>query len=179
MNIEYLDNYLSKNGIIFLSYVGFVSQDLISNMTEVLENEVNESKIDLTMSTNIFTTFIELSQNIMNYGKSTDNDIEPKGLVLVGNVDGQYYVLSRNLVDEKDKLIIEKRLKKILSQTQEEIKDDYRLLRKNSAQKHEKGAGLGFLEIAKRCDSIEYSFKEAQDNKYNFSFKANIKTSLK
>lgn len=176
MNIEYLDNYLSKSGIIFLSYVGVVSQDLISNMTEILEKEIKENNVDLTMSTNIFTTFIELSQNIMNYGKHKKNEFEPKGLVLVGCEDNKYYVLSRNLIDKKDKEVIQTRLDKIRNQTNEEIKKEYKLFRKNNAQRHEKGAGIGFLEVAKRCDSIEYLFHEASENKYNFTFKANIRT---
>lgn len=148
-------------------------------MTEILEKEVENSKINLTMSTNIFTTFIELSQNIMNYGKTPINEIDPKGLILVGNEDGQYYVLSRNLVNEEDKKIIKKRLDRIISQTEKEIREDYKLLRKNSAQKHENGAGIGFLEIAKRCSTIEYTFKEIENNLYYFAFKANIKKALR
>lgn len=175
MNIEYLDNYLSKSGIIFLSYVGIVSQNLISSMTEILEKEIEETNIDLTMSTNIFTTFIELSQNIMNYGKDKKNEFEPKGIVLVGCEDDKYYVLSRNLIDKKDKEVIQSRLDKISKQTNEEIRKEYKLLRKNGAQKHKKGAGIGFLEVAKRCESIEYLFHEASENKYHFTFKANIR----
>ncbi len=57
----------------------------------------------------------------------------------------------------------------------EEIQKEYRKLRKNAKNAHAKGAGIGFYEIAKRSDNIEFSFKEINPDKYYFDFIANIK----
>ncbi len=179
MNITKLEDFLDNEGIVFLSYGGMLSQDLISNMTEALEKETEKNNVSLSASTNIFTIFVELSQNMMNYSKcknECDEDFDPKGLVLVGfnKEDNSYYVLSRNILGSEDKDKILPKLEEIQSMNKDEIKKKYRELRRSGLDSHNKGAGIGFLEISKRCDNIEYKFTKINENKYQFMFQANI-----
>ena len=81
-----IQKLVDNDGIIFLSYGGFLSQTLISGMTEALEKEAEENGITGTVSNNLFTIFIELSQNMMNYSKTEiayNRDISPGGLIIV------------------------------------------------------------------------------------------------
>lgn len=179
MNIDLLEDFLNDTGVVFLSYGGTLSQDLISSMTDALEQEAEKNQVSMRASTNIFTIFVELSQNMMNYSKSkiaNNESFDPKGLVLVGYYkdNDSYYVLSRNVINRADKSKIEPRLREIDTMTRDEIKKKYRELRRSGLDKHDKGAGIGFLEISKRCDSVEYKFKELNENKFQFSFQANI-----
>jgi len=107
MNIAEVQKLVDSNGIIFLSYSGYMSQTLISGMTEALENEAEENELDMNVSNNIFTIFIELTQNIMNYSKSVhenDNSLKPQGLILVTKDDKHnYYIHSQNIVSLQDK----------------------------------------------------------------------------
>ena len=50
------------------------------------------------------------------------------------------------------------------------IRKRYRELRKSGANTHEKGGGIGFYEIAKRCNKIEYSFTQINENRFEFIF---------
>ena len=52
------------------------------------------------------------------------------------------------------------------------MKKRYRELRKSGKNTHEKGGGIGFYEIAKRCDKIEYEFTSLNEDKFSFEFKA-------
>ena len=179
MDITKLEDFLDDSGIVFLSYGGILSQDLISNMTEALEKEAEVNNVSLSASTNIFTIFVELSQNMMNYSKSkneADEEFDPKGLVLVGynKEDNSYYVLSRNVLDTTDKDKMLPKLEEIKSMSRDEIKKKYRELRRSGLDKHNKGAGIGFLEISKRCDNIDFKFTKISENKYQFMFQANI-----
>lgn len=179
MNITELEDFLDDSGIVFLSYGGMLSQDLISNMTEALEKETEKNNVGLSASTNIFTIFVELSQNMMNYSKcknESNEKFDPKGLVLVGYTkeDNNYYVLSRNVLDSTDKDKILPKLEEICSMSRDEIKKKYRELRKSGLDRHNKGAGIGFLEISKRCDNIDFKFTKINENKYQFMFQANI-----
>ncbi len=179
MDITKLEDFLDDSGIVFLSYGGMLSQDLISNMTEALEKETEKNNVSLSASTNIFTIFVELSQNMMNYSKSraeNNEQFDPKGLVLVGynKEDNSYYVLSRNVLDVIDKETIVPKLEEIKTMDRDAIKKRYRELRRSGLDKHNKGAGIGFLEIAKRCDSIDYKFTQISEHKYQFMFQANI-----
>ncbi len=180
MNINEVQKMIEDDGIIFLSYGGFLSQALISGMTEALEKEAESSEISMNESNNIFTVFIELAQNMMNYSKSAhadDKSVKAQGLILVSkNDEGIYNIHSQNIVSIQDKEKIEPKLLEIQSLDRDGIKKRYRELRRSGQNTHGKGGGIGFYEIAKRCNSIEYEFKPINENKSYFHLKATIIT---
>jgi len=177
MNLEHLDKELKDDGIVFLAYDGFLTQALIVAMTEALERESDE--LNKTTSTNILTIFIELTQNMMNYSKSQralQSRNDGKGMILVGHdkEENQYYVMSKNLVNEEDKEHIKANLDKVSSMDSEALRKYYREMRKLGANKHDKGAGIGFIEIARKCEKMIYSFAK-RDDVYSFTLKAILK----
>ena len=173
-NVKALEEILEKDGIIFLTYGGTLTQSLIVAMTEALEKETEEADLSIGLASKIFTIFIELAQNMMNYSKKMNNGgFDPKGLILVGkNKEGQYYVFGQNIVDDTDRQKIEPKIKTILSSSKDEIKKMYRDARKSGKDTHAKGGGIGFYEIAKKSEKIEYSFIDLENGKYYFQFKA-------
>ena len=173
-DVKKLESILQEDGIIFLTYGGFLTQSLIVGMTDALEREAENSDLSMKISGNIFTIFIELSQNMMNYSKKVSSEgFDPKGLILVGkNESGYYYILSQNILDSKDKEKIEPKLQEIQTLSKDEIKKLYRQARKSGKDTHHKGGGIGFYEIAKRCEKIMYEFIHIENGKYYFKFKA-------
>lgn len=178
MNINEIQNIVQKDGIVFLTYGGFLSQALISAMTEALEKETQQNDLNMTDANNIFTIFIELSQNMMNYSKSQKSDeLACEGLILVGkNVQNDYFIHSQNVVALEDKAKIEAILQKIKTLDKDAIKKAYRELRRSGKHTHGKGGGIGFYEIAKRCLKIDFEFKKITNERYYFHFQAIIET---
>jgi len=176
MHSENLEDILEDNGIVFLTYGGFFTQSLIAGMTEVLEKEVEDANLSMKISNDIFVVFIELSQNVMNYSKKfkSDEDFDPKGLIYVGKRDGNYFVESKNIISIKDKERIEERLKHIEKLSKVEVKKLYKEVRRSGKDSHEKGGGLGFLEIAKKVSSFSFEFRELSEDKLYFNFIANV-----
>ncbi|GAB6073649.1 SiaB family protein kinase [Nautilia lithotrophica] len=174
ININYLEKILEKDGIIFLTYGGTLTQSLIVAMTEALEKETENAELSMGLASKIFTIFIELAQNMMNYSKKVNQEgFDPKGLILVGKTkDGYYYVFGQNIVDENDKNKIESKIKNIINLNKDEIKKLYREVRKSGKYTHTKGGGIGFYEIAKKSEKIEYDFVEIGNKKYYFQFKS-------
>lgn len=180
MNVDYIQEIVDKDGIIFLAYGGFMTQTLISGMTEALEKETKHSNLNMGVSTDIFTIFIELSQNIMNYSKSkllSCKELKSEGLIIVGKDEKSYFIHSQNIIAKQDKDKIEKKLDEIVSMTRDEVKKKYRESRRSGKDKHGKGGGIGFYEISKRSTNIEYEFKEINEDKYYFHFVSKINTS--
>lgn len=176
MDTKRLESILEEDGIVFLTYGGFLTQSLVVGMTEALERESEHAELSVSLSMNIFTIFIELSQNMMNYSKSireNDKRFDPKGLIVVGkNSANEYYILSQNIVDLDDKNKIEPKLQTIAETDLEGIRKLYKDARRSGKDKHGKGGGIGFYEIAKRASRIEYDFTPIQDDKFYFKFKA-------
>ena len=178
MNINEIQKMVDNDGIVFLSYGGFLSQTLISGMTEALEKEAETNEISMSVSSNLFTIFIELSQNIMNYSKSKEVDstsLRQEGLILVSkDRNDNYCVHSQNIVSLDDKSKIEPKLIEIESLDKDGIKKRYRELRRSGQHTHGKGGGIGFYEIAKRCDEFKHEFKQINENKFYFHIKTTI-----
>lgn len=178
MNIERVQELVEKNGIVFLTYGGFLSQSLIAGMTEALEKEARENDLHLSTATNIFTIFIELSQNMMNYSKSideTDLNIKPEGLIIVSkDKEDNYYVDSQNVISLDDKEKIEPKLLDIKELDLDGIKKRYKELRRSGKNTHEKGGGIGLYEIAKRCNNLEYEFKQINSTRFYFHIRTTI-----
>jgi len=180
MNISAIQQIVEDDGIVFLTYGGFLSQALIAGMTEALEKEVENNDINMGDSSNIFTIFIEIAQNMMNYSKEKNIDAKgnkAEGLIIVGkDTENNYYIHSQNIIALEDKETIEPKLVEVLTLTKNEIKQRYKELRRSGVNTHGKGGGIGFYEIAKRCDEIEYEFRQINEKRFYFNFKATIIT---
>ncbi|WP_368030864.1 SiaB family protein kinase [Arcobacter sp. s6] len=179
MPIKHIKKLIEDDGIVFMTYVGVMSQTLLSGMIEALEQEQNIEGIPKKISHNVFTVLIEMTQNIIKYSKSESDDInlfKSNGLILVGkNEEGDFYVHSQNIVSLADKNKITKRIEEIKKLNEDEIKQRYKELRRSAANSHEIGAGIGFYEIAKRAKNITYEFEEINNDKSNFYLTINIK----
>ena len=178
MDINAVQEMVDNDGIIFLSYGGYLSQMLITGMTEALEKEAEANNINMTASNNIFTIFIELSQNMMNYSRTLNHtSLQSQGLILVSrDKNYNYHIHSQNIVSLADKEKIEPKLLEIQSLDKNGIKKRYRELRKSGQNTHGQGGGIGFYEIAKKCDKIEYNFSKIQEDRYYFHVKTTIST---
>ncbi|NPA59861.1 MAG: YidC/Oxa1 family membrane protein insertase [Epsilonproteobacteria bacterium] len=176
VSLDNLESILEEDNIIFLTYGGVFTQSLIVGMTGVLEKEVEEAELSMKTSNNIFVIFIELAQNVMNYSKSArvKETLNPKALVYVGKLNENYFVSSQNIITKEDKEKMEPMLNQITNSTQAEIKQMYRDVRRSGKATHEKGGGLGFLEVAKKAKKIEYSFKDLQNGKYYYKICATL-----
>lgn len=176
MNLTAMHKVVERDGIVFLTYGGFLSQSLISGMTEALEKEAQSHDLGMGQANNIFTIFIELSQNMMKYTTQQQQiSQQSSGLIVVGKSDVNcYFILSQNIVSCADVLPMQEKLESITKLDKAGLKERYRQLRRSGRDRHAKGAGIGFYEIAKRSSGIAFDFKpQCQDSTF-FTFKASV-----
>jgi len=164
---------------IIVEYDGEFTQELANKYTESIEDKI----ANIGLMSNVSTNFIEQYQNILKYGKSKDisnNDVSPYGsITLQKNSDASYSIETINIVTISDKQKIEPKLLEIQSLDRDGIRKRYRELRKSGQNTHEKGGGIGFYEIAKRCFKIEYNFTQLNKDRYEFRFISFISSNKK
>ena len=172
-NVQKYRQLLQNNGVMF-SIAGVISQDLLTIFIQSLKD-----KIDLLLKINpkahnIFNIFIEQAQNIINYSKIKDiniNDIINSNSIMIVGYDKDkelFYVTSSNLIANSDIDKVQTKIDHINSLDSIELKNYYKEIRKSGLKMHEKGAGLGFIEMAKRSSKkLVYSF-EPYDKAYKF-----------
>ena len=161
---------INNKPTIFIEYDGIFTQEFINKSMELIEDKID----NIGLVGNLNTNFAEQAQNILHYGKSEDinnNEITPKGYIkLQKNADGIYSLETKNIITLADKEKIEPKLIEISQLDKNGIRQRYRELRKSGKNTHQKGGGIGFYEIAKRCVKVEYEFTKLNPDRYEFRF---------
>ena len=180
MNMIMFKEILDKEGVIF-SFSGTISQNILSAIAETIEKELHSSGLSYSLIQNIFAVFTEQMQNIMSYSNERihlgDNAFESPGICVVGyDKDiGHYYVCSANIMDPVDGPELSTKLDKITAMDKKELREYYKMLRRSGKDIHGRGAGLGFLEMAKKSAlPLQYAITQLDTSRAFFEIKIYI-----
>ena len=117
---------------------------------------------------------IEQTQNILHYSAETKPDknnseqIERLGFITLGFEDDHYFVAGGNRILNVDLERVKSKLTRIQEMDPLELKAYYREMRKKDQEATSKGAGLGFIELARKSSKpLEFNFIEI-DPEYSF-----------
>lgn len=170
---------LDQNGIMFC-YAGPISQGVLEEIGTVLKHKMEMEDENLTVTQKVFGIFVEQVQNIMNYSveRRLDETIEremPNGIMVLGKKNKNYFTLCGNLIENTSKSELQNWLDKIKRMDKEGLKKLYKERLRGAAEPNSKGAGLGFIEMARKSSQpIEYNFKSVDDHFSFFSYKISI-----
>ncbi|ELX08899.1 hypothetical protein Jab_2c09570 [Janthinobacterium sp. HH01] len=159
-----------KRHIIFF-YVGYFSQHVVAAISETIKARLDTAGAAGPTRRRIFSSFVEMSQNIMHYSSDTltpheqsDNQMR-RGSFCIGMKDDSFFLLCANPVDSTNVERIRSRLEPLHTMTMEEIKSAYKKALRDETPADSKGAGLGFLTMARDAsEPLEFEFvQEAHD----------------
>ena len=172
--------HFGRNGRLLSSFKGVLTQPMVTEMVQTLEKAMAAYGWRQKVMVDLVTVFIELSQNMMRYAKpesGIDADGLPHEEISIGvQRDGtQCCITSRNVVNADDRRTILQRLGQLEGRDKKELRRLYRSLRKDG-ELHSRGesAGIGFAEIGRHCDRMEYAFVDTGLGQYYFILKATI-----
>jgi len=147
---------------VLLDYEGEFTQGLISHFMDLIEE-----KLDLNKMAKVATIVAEIAQNILKYAKDKNSNFMPFGNLKIIKSGDYVIVQSKNIVNSKDKEVIQKTLEEIKHMDKKAIRKKYRELRKQTTLSSQ-GAGIGFYEVAKLASELDYRFEKIAENAYNF-----------
>ena len=176
---------LSAAGIIF-AYCGYVSEPMLTGLGEAVKQRLAAEDMDTKTLRSVFAVFIEQMQNIIRYSAERKQRTAPGehapypeiryGLITIGR-DGQGIVVKAgNLVHVEDVDRLGSRLEHIRAADKERLKVLYKeTLRAGPEGETSKGAGIGFIEIARRASKpIDFEFMSVDDRFSFFALQAKI-----
>ena len=175
---------LHKQGIIF-AYSGYVTEPVLSGVGEALKQKLTIDDADTKTLRSVFAVFVEAMQNMIRYSaeKSPDGAVEGNetalsqiryGILTIGKEGNDYVVCAGNLIYRNDMDRLDRRLSKIRDMSKDELKVLYKEQLRAEPEAGSKGAGLGFMEIARRASKpIEFDFQDFGDYAF-FALKATI-----
>lgn len=182
-NLHAFYKELQGAGILFC-YSGPTTQSLIEDIGELLKQRMAVESAGLATTRNLFSIFIEQMQNILQYSAEVTPervDGEPfeevrYGVVVIGREDSEekrFFVMCGNYVEtEKGRVLVDK-IEGMRNLNREELKALYKAQRRRDPSTDDsKGAGLGFLEMARKATrSPDCRITEVDDRLSFFSLK--------
>lgn len=162
MNLSNFNDFCSRassDGVLFY-YTGEFSSNVIGTLSDTVRERLEALGTPNKHGRKVFSTFMEMAQNILHYADDTPAAGRRIGALAVGHEDGRFYVLCGNPVRTEHVERIRAKLDPLRSMTLDEIKAAYREQLRNEAHAEDgisKGAGLGFLTVAREASQpIDY-----------------------
>lgn len=167
MNIfQAFDKDALRDDVLFY-YRGYMSQNVIGAMSDTLRYHLETQGTKGAIMRKVFSTFIEMAQNILNYGDDGNYNGENRryahGAVAIGQQGERFYIICGNHIDRSHLARVREKLEAIRAMSPEEIKQAYKQQLRSDppADIVSKGAGLGLLTVARDAsEPIEFCFIE-------------------
>ncbi len=178
-NLHELKMMLNQQGL-FFCFGGPISQELMVGIGDTLRNKMKFDDADSSTIVKVFSMFVEQSQNIIHYSaEKTPPGAEKaemsSGIIGVGYDNDYYYVSCGNIVYNEVVDSLREQLSKLQLMSRDELKRYYKERRKNDTPETSKGAGLGFIELARKSvKPIEFDVQEIDEEFSFFSLKTTI-----
>jgi len=163
-----------------LIYEGEITHQITKAFLSLTEASLEKSDDTNTVQKRVFHVMVECLQNITKHGdKIAESEIIDKkfskGILLVGKCEDEYFVTTGNIIknDKIDGLSV--MLIHINSLNKEELRALY-IKQLNEGKLSDKGgAGLGFIDIARKTGKkLDYEFHPINENYSFFVLKMKI-----
>lgn len=171
-NLFDLQKILQNYGIL-ISFSGRFSQEIIEELGDAVKKYLETESISQNDTYNVFSIFIEQTQNIKNYSGMKSNclygdKIANSGIVTIGKSEIGHFVSSGNLMERQDADALMAKLGIISSSDKVGLKKMYKEQLKKDIPLDSIGAGLGLIDMARKASRpIEYSLIK-MDHEFSF-----------
>jgi len=160
---------LARQHQVIFYYVGYFSQHIVAAMADAVKLQLEVAGVAAPTRRKLFSSFVEMAQNIIHY--SADSLTPPSlnnGELRHGSVcirredDGSFLLLCANPIEPVMAEELRVKLGALRNMTLEEIKQAYRQTLREETPEGSKGAGMGFLTVARDARlPLEFDFDTA------------------
>lgn len=176
-----LRNILVKSSVMF-AYSGYMTEQVRLAVGETLKQKMSLEDTNIKTVRSVFAVFVEQMQNVIRYSaervpeERADEVMDLSfGILTIGKEADDYVLLSGNLIRNKDVERVSDRLLEIQSMDHDQLKHHYKKKLKEGPDEFSQGAGIGFIEIARRASQpIEFDFVKVDERHNFFALKAII-----
>ncbi len=174
MNEDLLDlqREMDEAGIIFC-FRGAITQDIIISLGDALKRQMELRKANMRTNMRVFSAFIELVQNIDRYSAEREPLSEERsvsyGIIVIGNKEESFFLRCGNSIDRARQKELDDLLRQLEGMNHQELKAFFREQRRKETPDESRGAGLGFIELARSSTSMRHSFTPLSEEETFFS----------
>ena len=162
---------------VILVYQGDFTQETTKSILAMAERNIDSSGEESGIKRKVFNVMMESLQNIV---KHTDEIIDGQtrthaAIFLIGREPDRYTIMSGNPIRRGNIEMLKGKLERINSLDKNGLKELYKNIIKDTTLSEKGGAGLGFVDMARKSGSkLEFAFPEVSDEYSFFSLKVNV-----
>ena len=168
---------------ITLAYEGEITQDITKAFTSMTERNLDRMEEDGKIKKKVYHVMVECLQNIAKHADDkteTASDVLSEGLAkngifIVGSDAKEYFITSGNAIENARIQELKELLENINLLDKDGLKEIYKFKMKENAISSKGGAGLGFIDIARKTGNpLEYHFEPIDKSNSFFLLKSRI-----
>lgn len=170
---------LDKN--LILVYEGEFTQEITKSVLAMAERNMDSMGEESGIKRKVFNVMVECLQNIVKHSEDPSLQAEKKqsAIFMIGKQDNEYIITSGNSLKTEGIGNLAQKLDKINSLDKEGLKSLYKDIIKNNDLSDKGGAGLGFVDMARKSgQKLEFDFQKIDDNLSFFSLKTTISRAI-
>ena len=171
MELNLLDLQKTLQGYgVMINFSGRFTQAIIEQLGDAVKKYLETEATSQNDTYNVFSVFIEQTQNIRNYGEQKrcspfGERVMNSGIVAIGKSAAGYFVSSGNIVENADIRQLTSMLDEISELDKAGLKKRYKEQLRKETPPGSTGAGLGLIDMARRASGpLRYSFTPVEEN---------------
>jgi hypothetical protein len=165
-----------KSEHLMLAYQGDFSQETVKCILALGERTMALHSEDSVVKRKVFNVMVESLQNIVRHNDaSTETQRQFPAIFLIGREPKSYSIMSGNPVSKERVPELQTALEGINKLDKDGLKDLYKNIIKGTTLSEKGGAGLGFVDMARKSgEKLSYDFPEISESYCFFCLKVNI-----
>jgi hypothetical protein len=164
---------------LILVYEGDFTQETTKSILAMAERNLDSSGEESGIKRKVFNVMVEALQNIVKHsselGSKAGSLVSSSAIFMISKDDKQYCVMTGNPIPKSAVATLTDNLNLLNSKDKEGLKEMYKGIIKNTQISEKGGAGLGFVDMARKSgEKLEYLFTEMSPDYNFFCLKVNI-----
>lgn len=176
MELFQLREHFSREGIM-MCFNGPFSHSIIEEMGIAMKNHLSAANLAKVWIQDLFAVYVEMTQNVTHYLSLSPQLVNENAsaTVVIAKQGETYTISSGNVVLKKDVEKLADKINHINTLDSDGLKKMIRQQLRCEVAPGAKGAGIGLMEIAKRCKKgLEYNLMEIDDGLSFFTLKITL-----
>ncbi|GAB4340024.1 MAG: SiaB family protein kinase [Flammeovirgaceae bacterium] len=166
---------LKKN--LILVYEGEFTQEITKSVLSMAERNMDSYNEESGIKRKVFNVMVECLQNICKHAENFEErgNAKNNAIFMIGKLETEYFITSGNAILTKNVAEMASKLERINSLDKQGLKDLYKEIIKNGSLSDKGGAGLGFVDMARKSgQKLRFDFEPINDELTFFSLKTSI-----
>ncbi len=161
-----LHKTMLENDLI-LVYEGEFTQEITKSVLAMAERNMDSSGEESAVKRKVFNVMVECLQNIVKHADNiSDNH---SAVFMIGKQEDKYVIISGNPILNENIDGLKKKLENINELDKDGLKELYKSIIKSTEISDKGGAGLGFVDMARKSgNKLGFEFTDLGDGKNSF-----------